>query len=912
MNPPSSSTPKNTENAELSVCYLNIGGVSKLKLNKYVDYVNSNDIDVFAIAETWSSELPYLPAGFKVAAVKHARRREGKTRPSEGITVLVKEPLEAFGVAEVSSSGVGVRVRGINFVFMYQHPDDVRSVDPLFNGTLDTIAGRRTVILGDFNVAEDRRDLEKVCDELAGAGICESKMEGVTFVRGAQSSSPDRVFANFKVFPQNIRTGFTGHSLVRVDVALQRKSSPDVQYVQFNIAKMRRRKHVVEERMDALLDSFKVASNVEDEFRNLESIYMRSFACCRSKGGGKGTFILPPALVEMRRKKNKLKKNLKGNAEQLNMLRKDIKKMFRLLKNNGKLTPRSAATIQQQARLVVAHAMERPVERINTSEDCNNLLDDFLVCKQGQEPYIIENFPVENEAVVLSQDLVSSTIDRLASGKAAGENGIRNEMIKFATPKMRLRTANLFNMVFVARRVPSRWKQVIFYPIRKSVDTFRPIALLDAHRKLFEKCIASLLDYRVSIQQCGFTEGRATVDHALLLDHHLRSGRGDIAAAALDIRKAYDSVDRRILYRKLRERNLDPLVLNVLVCLLEGNMCYVRYNKLESRRRELACGLPQGSILSPMLFNIFIDDVVSYLSPAARRRTLLYADDILLFAYGVGELQEMIGQVERHALDNAYVLNEKKCMYLGRGSPLVNGIEIKKVDKLKYLGFYFNKCGIDGARSVSMIRRSAVYRAAIVKRGLARLSGSVRKPYIALLMYKIFIRPSMDYSLVMLASASVAMLKVERIQRRILKYLFGLPRRTPSSVLYALIPIEDIKTRSRVLSNSAHCRIASRGSQMTRDCVTWKKSKAIKWLKENTESLRNIDKKNWVREMIVENAREVFGFPEWVDLFKQVRNFRYWRRIVKGLDDIVRIDGLDELRIQQWIADFAGNRSATL
>ena len=70
-----------------------------------------------------------------------------------------------------------------------------------------------------------------------------------------------------------------------------------------------------------------------------------------------------------------------------------------------------------------------------------------------------------------------------------------------------------------------------------------------------------------------------------------------------------------------------------------------------------------ASRLNPLLFNVFIDNIVSYLPETDRYKILLYADDISLFNYGKESLQELLKHLQRHALDNDYKFNREKCYY---------------------------------------------------------------------------------------------------------------------------------------------------------------------------------------------------------------------------------------------------------
>ena len=111
------------------------------------------------------------------------------------------------------------------------------------------------------------------------------------------------------------------------------------------------------------------------------------------------------------------------------------------------------------------------------------------------------------------------------------------------------------------------------YPIPKDSKAFRPISLIECFRKLFEKIIEKRMCFPVSAQQGGFVRGLSMVDRAMIFDNHLRKSNGNLRVVAMDIKKAYDSVDRRLLYRKLESRGISRQMLRILVSLMEDNKC---------------------------------------------------------------------------------------------------------------------------------------------------------------------------------------------------------------------------------------------------------------------------------------------------------------------------------------------------
>lgn len=457
-------------------------------------------------------------------------------------------------------------------------------------------------------------------------------------------------------------------------------------------------------------------------------------------------------------------------------------------------------------------------------------------------------------------------------------------MLKLGNGKFFLRLASLFNNVILTGIVPEKWKIIKFCPVRKDKTSFRPIALTESLRKVFEKIILTRINWRGVDQQAGFVKGRNTVDQAVTLDDHLRRSRGNLKVIALDIRKAYDSVDRRILYGKLLKAGLNRLLVRTVVGMSEGVMCHVVSGNLKSGEKLMTRGLPQGSVISPLLFNIFIDDIVSYIPEPDRFKILLYADDILLFSYSQGTLQELLNHVEKHSLDNAYRFNPKKCQYMSAEEldlKLYNEI-LERTHCLRYLGFYFHRRGFDNLKTVGIIRRAAVYKSVIVRRGVRKVYGKHCDPRHLLGLYKSYIRPSLDYSVGVGFCRKSLVKRLELLQKKCVKYLFGWPKKMPTNLVYALLPLEEIQLRANILALGIYKRL-SMGVSRVRNLVLKGKTGFCTALRDNADYFCG-EEIELLKENLFTDARmDVFGQRSGLYKFKYVKNHKLWWETVSSL-----------------------------
>ena len=144
-------------------------------------------------------------------------------------------------------------------------------------------------------------------------------------------------------------------------------------------------------------------------------------------------------------------------------------------------------------------------------------------------------------------------------------------------------------------------------------------------------------------------------------------GGSTVNLCALDLSKAFDKVNHSALFIKLMKRRIPIELLDLLVYWL--NICFscVRWDGVLSQVFKLEFGVRQGSVLSPFLFAVYIDDLIDYRRHGISSFVILYADDILLLAHSISALQTLLIACERELSWLDMKLNAKKscCMRIG-------------------------------------------------------------------------------------------------------------------------------------------------------------------------------------------------------------------------------------------------------
>jgi len=251
-----------------------------------------------------------------------------------------------------------------------------------------------------------------------------------------------------------------------------------------------------------------------------------------------------------------------------------------------------------------------------------------------QEPHadlsINAAFTVEELTIAIAQK----------KGTATGEDMTSYILIKNLPPATLALLVQLYNLIWDKGEVPSTWKHALVVPIPKigkdpkQVNSYRPISLTSNMCKAMEAMVTRRLNYHletgghISPDQSGFRKGHSTIDHIVRLEHEIRvaqANRQYLAAIFLDFSKAFDMVWHGGLLEKLAKKEVKGKMANFIQSFLKNRSLSVRVGQDISESIAMQNGTPQGSIISPTLFNIMIDDLFKEVS--LKISTSKFADD---------------------------------------------------------------------------------------------------------------------------------------------------------------------------------------------------------------------------------------------------------------------------------------------
>ena len=205
----------------------------------------------------------------------------------------------------------------------------------------------------------------------------------------------------------------------------------------------------------------------------------------------------------------------------------------------------------------------------------------------------------------------------------------------------------IFNLSWSSHSIPSIWKTSSIIPIHKmaksldSLASFRPISLTSCILKLFELNILSRLLFFLKFKsillprQAGFRPGQSALDETLFLSQSISDGFNKprpgsrMILSTIDFSKAFDSVWHSALFHKLISAGLPPCFARWIQSFLSDRCAWVVYQNDKSRSFQVRRGVPQGSVLGPVLFSLFIIDLPASLPSSVS--CSLYADDLAIW-----------------------------------------------------------------------------------------------------------------------------------------------------------------------------------------------------------------------------------------------------------------------------------------
>ena len=387
-------------------------------------------------------------------------------------------------------------------------------------------------------------------------------------------------------------------------------------------------------------------------------------------------------------------------------------------------------------------------------------------------------YETEISSMVVLRKHVQDKLEKLKINKSCGPDNIHPFVLQKTASAVSIPLEKIFNLSLNSGECPEDWKSANVTPIHKKGDrtnpsNYRPVSLTSQVCKVLESLIRKhILEHLttnkiLSDRQHGFREGRSCLSNLLeaiekwteILDED-----DGIDVAYLDFRKAFDLVSHKHLLYKMSKYGINGQVLNWVTAFLNNRKQRVVIRGTASEPLHVTSGVPQGSVLGPILFLIYINDLpLEVTSPLS-----LFADDSKIFSRIVSEKNKKKGKKRKNGHNHNYEngneilqrdldrtkewankwkmeFNVEKCkiMHLGKANPkhtyTMGGVELAETTVERDLGVLVDNC-LEFDKHIK-----AIVNKANRMMGLIRLGFSCMDEEIFMNLYPVLVRPLLEY-----------------------------------------------------------------------------------------------------------------------------------------------------------------------
>ena len=478
------------------------------------------------------------------------------------------------------------------------------------------------------------------------------------------------------------------------------------------------------------------------------------------------------------------------------------------------------------------------------------------------------NAPGANwELTPFTEDEVLLVVKGITTSISSGIAHLKNTILKPVLKVLNSQLTFILNLSVETNSFPNCWKEALVIPIPKSGDSslvtnLRPISLLPQPGKILEKLVHTKLSHYIETNslltglQYGFRPDRSTLDALYQLTNQINLNldrKTPTLVTFIDFKKAFDCVQHDLLIHKMKKLNLDPGAILWLESYLNHRKQCVLANSKTSDCLCITQGVPQGSIIGPLLYIIYANEISKIIKHS---KIALYADDTVLYSTcktlttARYRMQKDLKSLERWCARNGIFINASKTKYMIFASKLklaaikdediilkVDNQQITRVHSYCYLGIT-----LDEQLNYEQHAQLVIKRVSNKLNQLRSMRYFLNKKA-SLLIYKNMILPILEYGDIFFSSLSAATLnKLQVIQNRALRLAIDCRRVLNTKDLHKEAKLDKLKVRRKrhILQFLFHKKTNSKLIvRMPRGRVTRSASKVLfKLKKPNSEKFK--------------------------------------------------------------------------
>ena len=438
----------------------------------------------------------------------------------------------------------------------------------------------------------------------------------------------------------------------------------------------------------------------------------------------------------------------------------------------------------------------------NPRDICNVFSKHFASCFLIENDYIKNkqhsNSPLDTlNTIHFTTSDICKTINSLNNSKSLGPDGMPSCMVKSCLPDIASILVKYFNLSLASGHYPDAWKTSHIRPKFKSgsrldPSNYRPINITSILSRILEKIVKEQMSnyflslHVISPAQHGFLSNRSCSTCQVDFLNHIISLRDEdynVAVLYFDFSKAFDTVSHPRLLQKLKNLGITDSLILWISSFLSNRKQIIEVNSVLSDPVPVPSGVIQGSVLGPLLFLIYINDITKCIVNGC---PYLYADDLKI-VYKLkkstipddgSRIQDDLNRLESWCKSWAMKLNVNKCgiMHIGKNninaSLTLNDSALTTLTSVKDLGIIYDQ-SLSVADHVKTITAKANRSAGFIHRNFTSTKSKVS-------LYRMYVRPKLEYCSFVLCIANKSdITKIERVQRKFTRCLHSLNQQTP-------------------------------------------------------------------------------------------------------------------------------------
>ena len=418
-----------------------------------------------------------------------------------------------------------------------------------------------------------------------------------------------------------------------------------------------------------------------------------------------------------------------------------------------------------------------------------------------------------------SMNKLKDAFKKLKSKKAPGPDGITGEMLKHLEACSRAVLLKIFNHSLMKGVVPAVWKEAIIIPVpekgkdKKNPRSYRPISLLSCVGKLLERIVNRRLighlesNSVLSPTQTGYRKFRSTEDQLAYLAQNIEDAfqEKNVLAVFFDLSNAFDKVWKEGLLVKLLRNGVRCKMYMWIQHFLFARTTRVKLDGILSKKVCLREGVPQGGVLSPTRFLVYINDILTTISK--RVSNTLHADDLAVWnasehtTTATYRIQEAISSINKWTLDWDLEINISKTnstlFSLSTSEEQIklrlnDGI-VPQTDTTTFLGVKLDT-RLTWKPQIEKMERSSLQKLALMR----NLTGTTLGADSSILakVYTATVRPTMEYASTTWGTAAMTNKnRLDKVQNMALRVRLGAMKTTPVHVMEKTANVEPLERR---------------------------------------------------------------------------------------------------------------------